>query len=76
VDRAVFVGGESRHVPICQRIARELCLPSTLGDPLARLNRDEPNGAAPKINLRLPQPEWAIAVGLAIGLSPTITEQN
>jgi type IV pilus assembly protein PilM len=72
VDRAIFVGGESRHVPMCQKIAQRLGLPSTLGDPLARLMKD--NVTQTKVDVRQPQPGWAIAVGLAMGLSPTAPE--
>jgi type IV pilus assembly protein PilM len=66
VDRAIFVGGESRHIPMCQRIAQKLGLPSTLGDPLARLQKD--TVAQTSVDLRQPQPGWAIAVGLSLGL--------
>jgi type IV pilus assembly protein PilM len=69
VDRAIFVGGESRHIPMCQKIAQSLGLPSTLGDPLARLMKD--GAAQTSVDLRQPQPGWAIAVGLAMGLSST-----
>ena len=67
VDRVIFVGGESRHVANCQRIARELGLPATLGDPLARLMKDGVTQTS--VDLRQPQPGWAVAVGLATGLS-------
>jgi len=72
VDRAIFVGGESRHVTLCQAIAQRLGVPATLGDPLARLQKDAVAKTA--VDLRLPQPGWAIAVGLGIGLSPPPAE--
>jgi type IV pilus assembly protein PilM len=72
VDRAIFVGGESRHVALCQSIAQRLGVPATLGDPLARLQKD--SVAKTSVDLRQPQPGWAIAVGLGIGLSPAPTE--
>jgi Tfp pilus assembly PilM family ATPase len=72
VDRAIFVGGESRHVALCQAIAQRLGVPATLGDPLARLQKD--GVAKTSVDLRQPQPGWAIAVGLGIGLSPAPTE--
>lgn len=67
IDRAIFVGGESRYIALCKTIAENLGLPATLGDPLARLLKD----AATKttIDLRQPQPGWAIASGLAVGLA-------
>jgi type IV pilus assembly protein PilM len=67
IDRVIFVGGESRHVSICQTIAQRLGLPATLGDPLARLLRDEQSRCG--IDARQPQPGWAVAVGLAIGVT-------
>jgi type IV pilus assembly protein PilM len=74
VDRAIFVGGESRHVPTCQKIAQRLGVPATLGDPLARLIKD--NVDAGNVDVRQPQPGWAIAVGLAIGLAPAVAERE
>jgi Tfp pilus assembly PilM family ATPase len=68
VDRVIFVGGESRHISNCKRIAQQLGLPATLGDPLARLMKDQ--AAQTSVDLRQPQPGWAIAVGLALGISP------
>jgi len=66
VDRVIFVGGESRHIALCQSIAQRLGVPATLGDPMARLSKET---ASSSVDLRLPQPGWAIAVGLGIGLS-------
>ncbi len=74
VDRAIFVGGESRHIPMCQKIAQRLGVPATLGDPLARLVKD--NVETGDVDVRQPQPGWAIAVGLAIGLAPAIVERE
>jgi len=67
VDRVIFVGGESRHIPMCQRIAQRLGLPATLGDPLARLVKY--NATQTSVDVRQPQPGWAIAVGLALGIA-------
>jgi type IV pilus assembly protein PilM len=68
VDRAVFVGGESRHRGLCQHVAKALRLPAQMADPLARLARSgkEP---AQGVDLREPQPGWAVAMGLC--MSPT-----
>ncbi len=74
VDRVIFVGGESRHVALCQAIAQRLGLPATLGDPLARLMKD--GTAKTTVDLRQPQPGWAIAAGLAIGLVPQTSEKE
>lgn len=68
IDRAVFVGGESRQRGLCQHIARVLRLPAQIADPIARVARTgtEPTAG---IDLREPQPGWAVALGLC--LSPT-----
>jgi len=66
IDRVIFVGGESRHVAICQKVAQRLGLPATLGDPMARLVRDAKTHTS--VDMRQPQPGWAIAVGLAGGV--------
>ena len=67
IDRVIFVGGESRHVLLCQSVAQRLDLPATLGDPLARLVKD--NGTKVNFDFRTPQPGWAIAVGLGLGIA-------
>jgi type IV pilus assembly protein PilM len=74
VDRVIFVGGESRHIPMCQRIAQRLGVPATLGDPLARLVKESANTGG--VDVRQAQPGWAIAVGLAIGLAPAAAERE
>ncbi len=68
VERVVFVGGESRHRPLCADIARALRLPAQAGDPLTRIAR---TGAEPcvDVDLSLAQPGWAVAMGMC--LSPT-----
>ena len=73
-DRAIFTGGESRHITLCQSIAQRLGLPATLGDPMARLVKDAV--AKTTVDLRQPQPGWAIAAGLGIGLVPQSTEKS
>ncbi len=68
IDRAVFVGGESRHRGLCQHIARGLRLPAQTADPLAWIGR---TGTEPAkgVDMKQPQPGWAVALGLC--LSPT-----
>jgi Tfp pilus assembly PilM family ATPase len=68
VERAIFVGGEARHKGLCQAIARALRLPAQMADPLARIAR---TGSEPAIgiDLKQPQPGWAVTLGLCI--SPT-----
>lgn len=66
VDRVVFLGGESRHVALCQHVARAIRLPAQLADPLARVAR---SGDEPCIGVDLSgnQPGWALALGLCLG---------
>ncbi|MDH3583567.1 MAG: pilus assembly protein PilM [Phycisphaerae bacterium] len=66
VEKIVFLGGEARHIEMCQRIAAALRLPAQLGDPLARLSRG-PGGCAPVgLDLRHGQPGWAVPLGLCL----------
>lgn len=64
----VFVGGEARHRGLCQHVARTLRLSAQVADPLARFARGDGEKVV-GIDLRQPQPGWAVAVGLC--LSPT-----
>jgi len=67
IDRVIFVGGESRHIALCQDIAQRLDLPAILGDPLSRLVKDD--SVKVGVDTGSPQPGWAIAVGLAMGIA-------
>ncbi len=58
VDRTIFLGGESRHAGLCQRIAQSLKMPAQVGDPLSRL------GGLPGNQKDEAQPGWAVACGL------------
>jgi len=68
VQKLVFLGGESRHHPLCAEIARKLRLPAQAGDPLTRVAR---TGSEPSVGVDLsePQPGWCVAMGMC--LSPT-----
>lgn len=68
VHRTIFIGGESRHVALCQHIARVLKTPAHAADPLARLARA---GGEPVVGVDMsqPQPGWAVPMGLL--MSPT-----
>jgi type IV pilus assembly protein PilM len=68
VDRTVFVGGEARHVALCQHIARTLKLPAKVGDPMASIVRSGREPCA-GVDFTAAQPGWAVALGLC--LSPT-----
>ncbi len=66
VSQAVFVGGEARHLGLCQHIARRLRLKTQTADPLARLARigKEP---CEGVDLTDPQPGWTVPFGLTTG---------
>lgn len=66
IEKIVFVGGESRHVDICQQIARSLRIGAQLGDPLARLVRITQMKPPSGLDMRHPQPGWAVPVGLCL----------
>lgn len=66
VDRLVFLGGEARHVPFCQEIARTVRIAAQLGDPFARLTRIGRRQPAHGVNLDQPQPGWAVPLGLCL----------
>jgi len=68
IDRAIFLGGESRQVWMCQHIVKSLRVPAQLGDPLARMSREGTPGT-PGLTLDEPQPGWAVPCGLCT--SPT-----
>lgn len=61
--RVVFVGGEARHRGLCQHIAKRLRIPAQVADPLARLTRTG-NEPCKDVDLTVPQPGWAVALGL------------
>jgi len=65
ITRAVFVGGECKHVGLCQHVARALRIPAQAGDPLASLTR---NGKEKTVGVELgqPQPGWTVALGLCL----------
>jgi type IV pilus assembly protein PilM len=65
VDRAIFIGGEARHLGLCQHIARTLRLPAQVADPMARITR---TGQEPVIgtDFTQSQPGWTVALGLCL----------
>jgi len=66
VNRAIFVGGETRHRALCEHVARSLRLPAQIADPLAfagRTGREPSRG----VDLESPQPGWATPLGLCHG---------
>jgi type IV pilus assembly protein PilM len=67
LDRLIFLGGEARHRGLCQKIAHEMGIAAQIGDPLARIPRDQDGGAESGIDRTVPQPAWGVAVGLTMG---------
>jgi type IV pilus assembly protein PilM len=67
VERLIFVGGEARQKMLCQHIAKEMRLAAQVGDPLVRMNRTSEVGIECGIDRRVPQPAWAVAIGLSMG---------
>lgn len=67
VDRIVFVGGEARQRGMCQRVAQALGVAAQLGDPLVRMAKTTHIGPESGIDLKQPQPAWAVALGLSMG---------
>lgn len=68
VTRAIFMGGESRHLGLAQHIARTLRLPAQVADPMASVGRTGKE-ETPGVDFRQPQPGWAMVLGLC--MSPT-----
>lgn len=64
IDRAIFVGGESRSRELCQHIARSLRLPAQIADPLAPL-MGRSAVKARGVDVASPQPGWATPFGLS-----------
>jgi type IV pilus assembly protein PilM len=65
LDRVIFLGGEARQGWLCRHIARTLHLNAQMGDPMARLQRDD-SIETPGVSLTEPQPGWAVPCGLCI----------
>ncbi len=66
IDKLIFLGGESRHVWMCQKIARTLRIGAQLGDPMARLVRVSQNKGSVGVDMRHRQPGWTVPVGLCL----------
>ena len=66
IEKVIFLGGESRHLPICQKVARALRLGAQLGDPLARLVKVSQAQPATGCDVTQPQPGWAVPMGLCL----------
>ena len=66
VERCYFVGGESAAGDMAAYVAKKLRMQAHIADPLARLARTA-NQKTPGVDFDVPQPGWAVAVGLCNG---------
>ena len=66
IEKLVFLGGESNHVATCQKIAKTLRIGAQLGDPLARACQQGNPITGMGVDLRDPQPGWAVPFGLCL----------
>ena len=64
IEKLVFLGGEARQVETCQKLAQALRIGAQLGDPLSRMAPSDKTKAPTGVNLREPQPGWAVPIGL------------
>ena len=67
VQRLVFVERRGPAARLCTSIARLLGIAAQVGDPLVRMARTTEVEIESGIDRRLPQPAWAIAIGLSMG---------
>jgi type IV pilus assembly protein PilM len=70
-QRLIFVGGEARQRALCTTIAQRLGIAAQVGDPLVRMARTTEVGIESGIDRRMPQPAWAVAIGLSMGTPGT-----
>jgi len=68
ISRAIFIGGEARHLGLCQYVARTLKLPAQVADPMAGVGRSGQE-QTPGVDFSQSQPGWAMTLGLC--MSPT-----
>ena len=66
ISRLIFIGGEARQKTLCQHIARTMGLAAQIGDPLARLKRDDVDDIE-CLDRKLQHPNWTVAIGLSMG---------
>jgi len=66
IEKIVFVGGEANRIHTCQQLARSVHVAAQLGDPFARLSRINAEASPMGVDLALPQPGWAVALGLCL----------
>ena len=67
IERLVFVGGGARQRVWCQYVARRLNIAAQVGDALAQIAKPADQLTVGPVDMRQPQPAWAVAVGLSLG---------
>ncbi|MEO0477502.1 MAG: pilus assembly protein PilM [Planctomycetota bacterium] len=65
VERIVLLGGEAHHQAVAETIASQFCIPTFIGDPMARVMRT-PGLEPVNIDVNQPQPGWAVPLGLSL----------
>lgn len=76
VERVMFLGGEASSHKLCMDIAEAIGLPAQIGDPLVRMGRTSEIPIESGIDRRLPQPAWAVAIGLSFEASPVAFDEH
>jgi Tfp pilus assembly PilM family ATPase len=66
LSSALFVGGESRHEPLCRALAERLRLSAHVAEPLAVIDGADDASRAVNIDFSQPQPGWTVALGLCL----------
>lgn len=64
IERIIFMGGEARNLDLCKGIARALRLPAQIADPLTPLEHPKSEKRTSGVDLGVPQPGWAVPLGL------------
>lgn len=66
IHRVLLLGGEANRPELRQRLSDALDLPCDLGDAFAEVGRELDPAAALGVDVRKPQPNWAVAMGLCL----------
>jgi len=66
IQQAIFSGGGAHDTQACKAIAKRLNLRAQVGDPLANIEIAKGVGANAGLDLRDPNPDLAVAVGLSL----------
>ena len=64
IERVVFFGGEARRDELCRQLAGAMGVAGQLGDPFEMVFAAGNEAESAGIDLKTPQPGWAVAMGL------------